>query len=255
MSDVTPRNPLVRVTVVASLALVVSLVTSAWVVSRAYLQRGEQPFRQNRTMDVTGSARSRIRSDLSLWKIRISGEGKTIEEAYQKLDAAEKGVRAFLAEKGFPDAAVQAGAIDTETHYKPDTKGRSTREVLSVELTRAFRIESADVEKTASAAGEVTELLKTGVHIESRSPEFYYTKLADLKIRMMGEATANARERAATIAEKSGCRLGAVREANAGVLQITAPWSTETSSGGVHDTSTIDKDVTSVVHVTFQIEK
>lgn len=38
------------------------------------------------------------------------------------------------------------------------------------------------------------------------------------------------------------------------MLQITAPWSTEVSAGGVHNTSSIEKDVTSVVHLTLQIE-
>lgn len=96
--------------------------------------------------------------------------------------------------------------------------------------------------------------IRIGAHVESLAPDFVYTKLADLKVRMLGEATANARERAERIASGSGCRVGAVKEASAGVLQITPPWSTEVTSSGVNDTSSIEKDVTSVVHLSMMIE-
>ena len=46
-----------------------------------------------------------------------------------------------------------------------------------------------------------------------------------------------------------------MKDARAGVLQITRPWSTEVASYGIHDTSTIEKDVTSTVHLTFLIER
>jgi hypothetical protein len=73
------------------------------------------------------------------------------------------------------------------------------------------------------------------------------TNLGDLKLRVIGEATANARARAELIATNSRCRVGEVREARAGVLQITPPWSTEVTSSGVNDTTSIEKDITSVV--------
>ncbi|MCI0341908.1 MAG: SIMPL domain-containing protein [Planctomycetales bacterium] len=244
---------MVRATAIASLALVISLVTSAVLLSQAYLARGEQPYRHARTLDVTGSAKARIRSDLALWTIRVRGEAPTLEDAYARLDAAVEAVRGFLAPRGFPDAA--AGPINTETHYRPGPKGQPTREVAAYALTREFRVASPDVAGVGKAAGEVTQLLRTGAHVVSIAPEFVYTKLADLKIRMVREATENGRERAETIAEGSGCRIGAVKEARAGVLQITPPWSTEASSEGIHDTSTVEKDVTAVVRLTFMIER
>ena len=88
----------------------------------------------------------------------------------------------------------------------------------------------------------------------SLSPEFIYTKLSDLKIVMIGEATANARERADRIARESGCSVTTVKDARAGVLQITRPWSTETTSSGANDTSSVEKDVTAVVHLSLLIE-
>ena len=144
-------------------------------------------------------------------------------------------------------------AIQTTENNRVDEKGRITCEVYSYRLTRRFEITSPEPVRIAKVAGEVTELLRNGAHVESLAPRYVYTRLADLKIRMIGEATANARERAERIATESKCRIGAVKEARAGVLQVTTPWSTEVSDSGVNDTSTIE-EVNSVVHLSFVIE-
>jgi hypothetical protein len=250
----TGRIRLVSAAVVVSLAIVTSLVTSTTVASRAYVQRGEQQTRQSRTLEVTGSAKKRITSDLALWSIRVEGEGKTLEEAFQRLSAATGQVRVFLAGRGFPEGCVSLGPIHTTVHYRRDDKGNELRDVAAYVLGRGFAVRTTDLGAVAAASGDVTELLKSGAHVESRAPQFIYTGLQELKIRMIGEATANARERAEVIARESRCRIGAVKDARAGVLQITPPWSTETSAGGMNDTSSIEKEITSVVHLTLQIE-
>src|SRR5689334_10630400 len=96
------RGHILAAVLVVSLAIGGSFVTSTWVASRAYLKRGEQAERVTRTLDVTGSARKGIVSDLALWSIRVAGEGKTMEEAFQKMSASGDKVRAFLDQKGFP---------------------------------------------------------------------------------------------------------------------------------------------------------
>ena len=246
-------RPLLWSVIVLSVAIVVSFVTSAIVASRAYVQRGEQPFVHRKSLTVTGSAKHRITSDLAIWKLGVKGEGKTMEEAFAKLEASEQGVRAFFAKHGFTETAFQAGAIVTEVHRKKDDKGNELREVVSYELTRSFRVSVEDVRKVQRVAGEVTELLKGGLRVLCDPPEYIVTNLGELKMKVIADATANARERADLIATNSKCRVGEVREARAGVLQITPPWSTEVSAGGQNDTSTIEKDITSVVSLDVSI--
>jgi hypothetical protein len=242
-------------TAVASIAVLTSFLTSTVIASRAYVQRGAEAERRARALEVTGSARTRIRSDLALWSIRVAGEAKGLEEAFARLTASVEAVRGFLKGRGFSDEAVTLGSIETTPHFGRDEKGNATREVVTYELARHVEIRVEErVEDVARAAGEVTELLKTGAHVESGAPRFVFTKLADLKLRMIGEATANGRERAERIAVESKCRLGAVKEARAGVLQITRPDSMEVSDSGMNDTTSIAKDVSAVVHLTFLID-
>ena len=164
MNGVT-RPVLLGSVIVLSVAIVVSFVTSTVVASRAYVQRGAQPFDLKKSLTVTGSAKHRITSDLAIWKLSVKGEGKTMEEAFAKMEASEQGVRSFFAKHGFADSAVRAGAISTDVHRKKDEKGNELREVVSYELTRTFTVTVEDVRKVERVAGEVTELLKGGLRV------------------------------------------------------------------------------------------
>ncbi|HEU4339091.1 MAG TPA: SIMPL domain-containing protein [Planctomycetota bacterium] len=252
MNGVT-RPVLLGSVIVMSLAIVVSFVTSAVVASRAYVQRGAQPFDLKKSLTVTGSAKHRIVADLAIWKLWVKGEGKTMEEAFAKIEASEQGVRSFFKKHAIADSQVLAGAISTDVHRKKDEKGNELREVVSYELTRTFTVTAEEVRKVERVAGEVTELLKGGLRVLCDPPQYIVTNLGELKMKVIGEATANARARAELIATNSKCRVGEVREARAGVLQITPPWSTEVSAGGQNDTSTIDKDITSVMSLDVAI--
>ena len=239
---------------IIALGVVVSLVTSTVVASKAYRARGEQAVRKEQTISVKGFARLGVTSNLGVWRIDVSGEGADLESAFEVLEARAQRVQLFLRESGFPDEDISLSAIDTTTHYLRDEEGNSTRKVESYTLNRQFTVTSGDVQRMAAAAGEVTVLLKEGVPVRSRTPAFTYTKVGDLKIEILGLASADARTRAEQIAAKSGCVVRGVRNARMGVIQITRPHSTDVSSLGIYDTSTVDKDISVVVTITFAIE-
>ena len=72
-------------------------------------------------------------------------------------------------------------------------------------------------------------------------------------IPSLDEATKDALARAKVLVEATGGDLGGLRDVNVGVFQVTAPNSTDVSDYGVYDTSTIRKDVTAVVNVSFAL--
>jgi hypothetical protein len=56
---------------------------------------------------------------------------------------------------------------------------------------------------------------------EGGFPQFEYTRLNDVKPELIAEATANARAAAEQFALDSGARVGGIRSANQGVIDIT----------------------------------
>ncbi|GJM26269.1 MAG: hypothetical protein DHS20C16_26840 [Phycisphaerae bacterium] len=240
--------------VVIALGIAASFVTSTYIAADAYQGRNEFDHRQNQTITVKGSTRRRVRSDRAVWTIVVKGEGEDLKSAFEVLDSGIGRVRDFLDKNGFSPNQVGLGAISTTTKYARNAKGNRTDEVTGYRLERRFGVTTADVNLVARAAGKVTQLLKEGVFVISQAPEYTYTKLAPLKIDLMAAASSDARSRAEKIASSTECNLGELRDARMGVLQITAPDSTEVSSYGMYDTYTIDKDVRAVVTATFGIE-
>ncbi len=248
------RLNLLSTAIVVAAGIIVSVVTSTVVAARAYESRARQSAKVNQDITVKGSTRTRVRSDLAVWRIEVKGEGPELADAYAVLDAAAERVKAFLAGAGFAPDEVALSAIDTSTFFARDSQGRETREVSGYALERAFTVTTPQVDRAETAAGAVTELLKDNVKVVSSRPQYYYSKVADLKVQILGDASRDARARAEEIARSSGCRVTDVRRAQMGVIQITQPNSTEVSGYGLYDTSTIDKDVSVVVTLTLGIE-
>lgn len=202
---------------------------------------------------VTGSAKRRITSDLVVWSAGVSAQAPQLAESYRQLADSIPRIKQYLQVKGIPEDQMTVSAITTMTLKRRDSDGNETAEITGYSLTQQIEVRSNDVQRIAQVAREATELINQGILIESTPPKYYYTKIGDLKVEMLGEAAKDAKERAERIASSTGNSIGAVRSARMGVLQITAADSTDVSDYGVYDTSTIEKDMTAVVNVSFAV--
>jgi uncharacterized protein len=204
-------------------------------------------------ISVTGSAKRRITSDLVIWSAGVSQQAPQLADAYKSLADNIPRIKQYLLSKGIPENQMTVSSISSVTLKGKDSDGNETNEITGYSLSQSIEVRSSDVQKIAQIARESTELLNQGILLESATPKYYYTAIGDLKIEMLGEAAKDAKERASKIAQSTGNSIGSVRSAKMGVLQITAADSTDVSDYGVYDTSTIDKDMTAVVNVSFAV--
>ena len=232
--------------VALALGLVLSSLIFGWFYSTA--KKGDE------AITVTGSAKKRITSDLVLWSAGVSSEAAQLTDAYKQLSDNIPRIKQYLLSKGIPEEQMTVSSISTTTLKGRDREGNETSEVTGYSLQQQIEVRSNDVQKIAQVAREATELINQGILIESNSPQYYYTQIGDLKIEMLGEAAKDAKVRAERIASSTGNSIGSVRSAKMGVLQITAADSTEVSDSGVYNTSTIDKDMTAVVNISFAVD-
>jgi len=56
------------------------------------------------------------------------------------------------------------------------------------------------------------------------------------------------------LAETGGGRIARLRSADMGVINVNPANSTETSWEGKNDTSSLEKDIITIVHVTFEVD-
>ena len=229
-----------------AVALVLSSIIGAWAYTRA--KNTEQ------AVTVTGSARKRIKSDQVVWKAAVSYQAPQLADAYKSLSDNIPRVKQYLISKGIAENQITISSISSNTLTGKDSQGNDTGQITGYSLRQELEVRSTDVEKIAKVAREATELINQGILLDSMPPEYLYTKIGDLKREMLGEAAKDAQERAKQIASSTGSKIGSIRSAKMGVMQITAADSSEVSDSGINDTSSIDKDITAVVNVSFAVD-
>jgi uncharacterized protein len=234
----------------AGVALAVGLVFASAIGGLAFIKgkRGDQ------TITVTGSARKRIKSDLVIWKAGVSYQAPVLADAYRSLAENVPRVKSYLIGKGIPENQITISSISSQTLHARNDQGEDTGTITGYSLRQELEVRSNDVDKIAKIAREATELINQGILLESMAPEYHYTKLGEEKITMLAEAAKDAKVRAAKVAESTGSSIGSVRTARMGVLQITPADSNEVSDSGMNDTSSLEKDITAVVNVGFEID-
>jgi len=204
---------------------------------------------------VTGSAKQQISSDLIVWTGSFNAQSANLQDAYTKLEAGRDKVSAYLTGNGIAKDDFVFSAITTTVNYAMNEYGNYTNEIDNYALSQTVTISSGEIDKITEISRNATELLNQDVAFESDPPQYFYTKLADLKVAMLAEATKDARKRAEMIVENAGNKLGDLKYADMGVMQITPIYSNEVDDYGINDTSSLEKEITAVVHCQFEIAK
>jgi len=230
--------------------LAVGLIIAALVISNTW----RKVSRGNVTITVTGSSQKDIKSDLAIWSGSFSVDSRSLTEAYAKIKEHNTIVKNYLKAKGIGEDKIKFNPVSSMTQYARDIRGNPTTDITGYTISQTVTVESNDVDMIDRLAGEASDLINQGVQFHSDPPEFLYTKLADLKIEMIGLASQDAKTRAEQIAKSTGNSVGEVRSSRTGVIQINAKNSTDVSDYGVNDTSSLEKTIRAVVSISFSID-
>ena len=113
-------------------------------------------------------------------------------------------------------------AVKPERYVQRDHRSGEVQSI-SWTTTQSIEIGSWDVNKIATISRRIGQLIGEGVPLTINQPAYTHTKLADKRADMPAP------------------------------FQITPPNSTEANDMGSYDTSTIEKDMTAVMAVTFRV--
>ncbi len=206
---------------------------------------------------VTGSASRNFTSDLIVWRGNFSQTSASTKEAYELLKKDSDMITKYLKENGVADKDIVFSSIDTmqKFQYIYGPNGNIQQEIPDgYTLSQSVTITSSEVDKIEGISRDITKLIDSGVVFISNQPEYFYTKLDELKLEMIAEATANARERADIIATNAKSRVGDLTTANLGVFQIIAQNSSseEYSYGGTFNTWSKEKTASVTVKLFYE---
>ena len=212
-------------------------------------------MRQDNALRVKGVAEMDLTSDRGTWWGKVRARAATLPEAYAALERSTDALRAFVISAGIPNDLITVASVSISREMKRDDRGNPTNDVDAFVLTQSLGFTSPNVQVVRQIANDATALIRQGVEVESGDPVFKVSTLEEAKLRLLEQATANALERAKTLARGSGNSVGKLTNASQGTFQILARGSTSSSEwGGDYDTSTIDKTARVVVTLDYMVE-
>jgi len=238
--------------ITSTIIIGLAIIITALIVSFALNKR----ITRSEVISVTGLGKKDFTSDLIVWKGRVTRKNMDLQKAYQELDSDNLKIKEYLIENGVDEEEIVFSAVDISQDYEYfyDKNNMQKREFTGYRLNQTIQIESKDVDNIEDISRQVTELINLGIEFYSQPPEYYYTKLAELKLEMIASATEDARLRAEKIAINSGSKIGKLKQARMGVFQIIAQNSSEDFSwGGSFNTSSKMKTATITMKLEFGI--
>jgi len=203
---------------------------------------------------VTGSYSQNVTSDNGRFEFDINVRKPTKAEAFATIDKQRPIVIKYLKDKGFSEAEIEVKAFNGYNSYRTTPNGMNTNEIAYFNANQNISVKSKDVQKIKEVSTDIINLISQGIDINAYQPSYFYSKLSDMKVQMLEEATKDAKQRASAMLKATHNRVGKIQSVRMGVFQITPVDSTNVSDMGISDTSTIEKKITSVANVTFVIK-
>ena len=206
------------------------------------------------TVTVTGSYSQTVTSDSARLEFELNAREATKSKSYEVLNKQVPVVLKYLEDKGFTKDEIDVKTPNGYNSYKSYPNGNSSNEIAYYNLSRRFEIKSKDVDKIKNIADDIPNLIAQGLDIDVYNPNYYYSKLSDIKVKMLEEATKDAKNRASAMLKATHNRVGKIQSVKMGVFQITPVDSNDVSDMGISDITSIEKKITSVANVTFSVK-
>jgi hypothetical protein len=213
---------------------------------------GSYTFYQIRSFDntltVTGSATKQVTSDHVKWVGSISRIVKidTLKAGYADMAKDLILVQDFLKSKNIPAEQIVTSAVSMDQNYDQQQGAERT-----YTLRQTIEVNSSDVNSITDIAKNINPIIEKGVIFTTQSLEYTYTKLPDERVLMLADAVKDAKARASKLAESSGKKVGQLKSASSGVVQVMSANSLDVSDYGSYDTSKIEKNIMLTVKASF----
>jgi uncharacterized protein len=221
--------------------------------------RGAIRFKSDvRTVTVKGLVERDVKADEAVWTLRLTRASDDLQDAHARISADLDATQAFLVKQGFADAEITREPTRTIDKLAREYGQSTGAERLRYIVTTALVVKTQRVDLIATSQGSTVELLKSGVVLGGErsgggaNPRYLLSRFNELRPQLLADATRNARMIAEQFAAESGARVGAIRSANQGVIQIFGS-NGDDESGPYTATSTLQKKIRVVSTFEFEL--
>lgn len=234
MSWITDRN---KVLLAAAALLTVGLTTGGYLLGDG-LKRAQSA---QRSVTVRGLAEKDVMADLATWSIAYSANGTDMASVRAQIDANTAQLKDYFARLGFKAEELQPTGAGVNQYLNNG--------VNTITITQRMLLRTGDIARAQRAVAQQFDLVRRGVTLQEGSGMHYsFTRLNDVKPKMVADATRDARAAAEQFAKDSGTSVGGIKSATQGYFSIDA----RDGDGG--DADTPYKKVRVVTTVDFYLD-
>lgn len=201
---------------------------------------------------VKGLAEMDVKADLAVWDLKFVVTGNDLALAQQEMTQKGSVIQGFLSEQGFAADEINAGAINTNDLLANPYRSNDVNASRYI-LTQTITVRSPKVDLVEESLSKTGNLISKGVVFDNQygSPVSYiFTKLNEIKPKMLEEATKNAEASAQEFAKSSDSKVGKIRRANQGIFSILPSEQTMNAS----EMTQINKKVRVVSTIDYWLE-
>lgn len=206
------------------------------------------------SISVTGSSERYVKSDTAKLTINISRRSDSISEGTKLVQADAVKLKGYLKQNGIASENISDGTVYNNQICQVGPQGyeNCSLGVVGYNVNQTLTIESDNVDKMSTLQNQTSSVLP-GVNV-TNSIEYFYNNLKNIRAEMLSEATRNAKDRADSVADAGGAKIGKITSLSSGVFQVTSKNSVDYDGGGAYDTSSIDKKITATVRAEFSVK-
>lgn len=177
-----------------------------------------------RTVTVKGLSEREYKADIVIWPIQFNVAGNDLEKMYDAIDSNTAKIQAFLEKSGIGADEISFSSpsiIDKSAQQY----GNDTQVKFRYTATQTVTVYSKNIDVVRSVMGKMSALGKQGIVFTGDNyqaqTEYLFTRLNEVKPKMIEEATQNAREVAEKFASDSKSTLGKIKTASQGQFSIS----------------------------------
>jgi uncharacterized protein len=239
--------------IISALAIASSVVIASYFLARSW----SKTHYSYQTLSVTGLGTKDFTSDLIVWRASFSRAGQTLSETNRLIKSDNELIKSFLNKKGIKENEISFTTMQVNRNYKNlyNNEGNVTGSAFDgFTISQMVVVESKNLSGVEKMSSEISDVIEQGVELTAQEPDYYFTRLKDLKIELLKQATEDAYIRAQTIADNAKSRVGTLKNAGMGIFQITGQNSNEDYSwGGSFNTKAKYKTASITVKLEFDL--
>jgi hypothetical protein len=196
---------------------------------------------------VTGSARETVSADHAKWTINVTARTGLFDQnvGYTAVSRGVEEVKKKLTDAGITDIELNPQSVFEQ--YGQNSV------ITGYQVAQDVVVQSDDVNKIKDMTNDAKFLQGTGYLVHTGYIEYTYTKLDEMRVKLLSNAIKDSKARADSIMKEGNQKTGKLKSASSGVVQVLPKNGVDISDYGSYDTQSVEKDVMVTVRAVFGI--